>query len=259
MKQLQSFSANVARIVSMVSIFLIFVMFSSCAIVEGILNPCGTDKNASLIIKVRDSETNMDIDNANVELLIDGSVFVCGEKEYIGWAVNGNFLFTGLPKEGFTISIAETENREEYLKVFSDGEFLAGEQNELLIRLERKKTLFKGRVFDAKDRKQLDGISVELNPGNYFTQTNSSGTYILEAPEIDLDYAYTLKFSDPKGNYFSDELSIPKPKKNTINPQETMPLKQREILEFKEPESTDTAIDTGEPIEDVIIDMDPAD
>ena len=194
-----------------------------CALSSGILlSSCSMmssdfDSKATLVVQVRDIETNLEIDGIQVDLLVDGATYSRNDERYSLYADRqGRIQFSGLPKQTFTIEVPETDARARYDTTFYEGSWVASGFNELVINLERKKTIFVGTVLDDEDNRPIEGAQLALSPGDYFAQTNSQGQFQLKASKINKMLKYTVTISKLPG-YYSTSIDIPDPKLNSKN------------------------------------------
>ncbi len=174
------------------------------------------DSKATLVVQVRDAETNLEIDGVQVDLLVDGQSFQRDDESYSFYTDrSGRVQFKGLPKGMFTIEVPETGTRAKFDTTYVPGAYAANSFNELVINLERKKTVFTGTILDDEDNRPIEGAQLELVPGNYFAQTDSRGRFRLKAAKINKSFVYTLTISKPQ--YYSNSIDIPEPKLNQDN------------------------------------------
>ena len=175
------------------------------------------DSKATLVIQIRDADTNLEIDGIQVDLLVDGHSFERDGEIYSFYTDrSGRVQFKGLPKKKFTIEVPETATRARFDTTYYEGTYIANRFNELVINLERKKTIFVGTILDDEDNRPIEGAQVELLPGNYFSQTDSRGRFQLKATKINKSFQYTLTIMKSPG-YYSNSIDIPDPKLNSEN------------------------------------------
>ncbi len=202
------------------------------ALLTSCFGPSGTvDKKATLVVQVRDADTNLEIDGIQVDLLVDGQSFQRDDETYsFATDQSGRVQFKGLPKNGFTIEVPETETRTKFDTTYYEGSFTASSFNELVISLERKKTTFVGTVLDDEDNRPIEGAQLELVPGNYFAETDDRGRFVLKAAKINKSFQYTLTITKMPG-YYSNSKDIPEPKLNSENNLRSIMLRRTEQWE----------------------------
>jgi hypothetical protein len=169
-----------------------------CILLMGLIS-CITTKpvhqNAYLIVQLRDQDTNQEIGNTKIVLLVDNKYFVYDGNNYEAHTdIQGQAQFKMLPKLDFTIEVPETDSRNKYSETIYASTLNLDGHNEMVILLSKKKTVFSGKVLDEEDNKKIPNARIQLTE-NYSTNSDASGQFNLEVPVINKDLTYTLNVS----------------------------------------------------------------
>jgi len=198
-------------LVTLVEYSLVAILLNSCFIDNTF------DKKATLVVQVRDAETTLEIDGIQVDMLVGGETYKRDKEIYSLYTDRqGRIQFDGLPKVAFKIEIPETETRTRFDTTYYAGSYIENDFNELVISLERKKTVFVGTVLDDDDNRPIEGAQLALSPGDYFAQTDERGRFQLKAGKINKMLKYTVTISKLPG-YYSNSVDISEPKLNAEN------------------------------------------
>ncbi len=201
------------------------------------------DEKAYLVVQVRDAETNAEVENIRIDLLVDGMQFVYSGNGYSEYTdIAGQAQFLALPKSNFVIEIPETDARERFDTTFVSTKLNRVGHNELIILLEKKKTVFTGIVLDDEDNMPIKDSSVEITPGNYFAKTNEMGQFTLKVAKMNTKFQYAINVTKLPA-YYANSVDIGSFEVNNINDLKTIHLRRTPVWEPPPVEQSEIKID----------------
>jgi len=211
------------RVMNLTKIFnlilKVLVVSSGCLGVLSLMSCSATKpvhKNSYLIVQLRDQDTNQEIENTKVVLLVANKPFNYDDNKYeVHTDIQGQAQFKMLPKVDFTIEVPETDSRIYFAETVLATGLNPDGRNQIVILLSKKKTIFSGKVLDEQDNSKIAKARIQLTE-NYSTTSDVNGQFRLEVPVINKDLSYTLNVSKlPK--YYTTPRDIPSFNINKVN------------------------------------------